>query len=260
MSLNVLQRDDLLRQIARLRAEIDQVKRMLSGQPIGTARIADAAITNAKIKDLTWNKAQGGTATLGGEDNGDGILEVKDQADDVKVTIDKDGIEIDDGSILIKNDDDETMIDSKGVVSTTNFFSNVKEDTSFRSISNSGAYEDIDDTSITTISFTRDTRVLIIYTANIVEFVKSGTAFAGKITLRIDSTDQTGNSFETLLTSVSAYTPPPDVATWGGPVTASGVVTLGTGTHTLKLRAQTINTNSQINVEATSLFYLVLGT
>jgi len=99
--LNTIEKDDLLRRIAWLNAEVDKIKRLLSGQPIGTARIADAAIdtakikdaaiTNAKIANLTWDKAQGGTATLGGVDNGDGELEVKDTNGVVKRIINKDG-------------------------------------------------------------------------------------------------------------------------------------------------------------------------
>lgn len=91
MSLNTLERDDLLRRIAWLNAEVDKIKRMLKGEQVGTARIADAAITNAKIVDLTWDKAQGGTATLGGVDNGNGILEVKDASGVVRRIINKDG-------------------------------------------------------------------------------------------------------------------------------------------------------------------------
>ena len=91
MSLNTLERDDLLRRIAWLNAEVDKIKRMLKGEQVGTAKIADAAITNAKIKDLTWDKAQGGTATLGGIDNGDGILTIKDGNGNIVMISDKDG-------------------------------------------------------------------------------------------------------------------------------------------------------------------------
>lgn len=114
MSLNTLERDDLLRQIAWLKARTDKIERMLKGEQVGTARIADAAIDTAKIKDaaitnakidsLEWDKAQGGTATLGGIDNGDGILTVKDGNGVVKRIINKDGDfwYDDDGNNLIK--------------------------------------------------------------------------------------------------------------------------------------------------------------
>jgi len=91
MALNTLERDDLLRQIAWLKARTDKIERMLKGEQVGTARIADAAITNAKIKDLTWDKAQGGTATLGGVNNGNGLLLIKDASGNTIITIDKDG-------------------------------------------------------------------------------------------------------------------------------------------------------------------------
>ncbi|HPM40680.1 MAG TPA: hypothetical protein PK371_07290 [Bacteroidales bacterium] len=101
MALNTLERDDLLRQIAWLKARTDKIERMLKGEQVGTARIADAAIDTAKIKDaaitnakidsLEWDKAQGGTATLGGADNGDGIFTIKDGSGNVVMISDKDG-------------------------------------------------------------------------------------------------------------------------------------------------------------------------
>jgi len=89
--LNTLERDDLLRQIAWLKARTDKIERMLKGEQVGTAKIADAAITNAKIDSLEWDKAQGGTATLGGADNGDGVLTIKDGNDVIRRVINKDG-------------------------------------------------------------------------------------------------------------------------------------------------------------------------
>jgi len=113
MSLTTLERDDLLRRIAWSNTRIDKLERMLKGEQVGTARIADAAIdtakikdaaiTNAKIANLTWDKAQGGTATLGGVDNGDGIFTIKDGSGNVVMISDKDGQRWydEDGNILI---------------------------------------------------------------------------------------------------------------------------------------------------------------
>lgn len=98
MSLNTLERDDLLRRIAWLNAEVDNIKRMLKGEQVGTARIADAAITNAKIKDLTWDKAQGGTATLGGLDDVNGVLEIRDADNVIRLKFTKDGMVYNDGT------------------------------------------------------------------------------------------------------------------------------------------------------------------
>lgn len=131
MALNTLERDDLLRQIAWLKARTDKIERMLKGEQVGTARIADAAIntakiedaaiTNAKIANLTWDKAQGGTATLGGLDNGDGILNVKNSAGEDIVILDKDGIAIKNGKLTIENENSSIFIDEKGLVSSVVF-------------------------------------------------------------------------------------------------------------------------------------------
>jgi Tfp pilus assembly protein FimT len=234
-------------QVAEILRRISKLEAQMNGMPIG----------NAKIKTLTWDKAQGGTATLGGAANVDGILSVNDALNVEKVRLDKDGMLINDGSLTIKNEDDVLILDASGLISTANFYSDSVVDVTSRSYSNSAAYEDISNTSVTTINFKRDTKVLVMYTLNVVEFPINGTsAFAGKVTLKIDSTDQLNNNFELQLTAISPYA---DAPPWGGPLTASGIITLATGTHTLKLRAQTINTNSQLNIETSSLIYIVLG-
>jgi hypothetical protein len=90
---------------------------MLKGEQVGTARIADAAITNAKIgnasidsakiKDaaitnakiltITWDKAYGGFAVLGGLNGVSGVLQVKDADGNVIVTLDENGMTYSDG-------------------------------------------------------------------------------------------------------------------------------------------------------------------
>lgn len=54
--LNTLDRDNIIRQLARISDRLAQVERMLQGQPIDTVRIADAAITDAKIVSLAAEK------------------------------------------------------------------------------------------------------------------------------------------------------------------------------------------------------------
>jgi len=108
--LNTLERDDLLRRIAWLNSEVDKIKRMLKGEQVGTARIADAAITNAKIKDLTWDKAQGGTATLGGLDNGNGLLQMLNSSGNQLFLLDNTGFHQYDG-----NDNEIITFDENGI-------------------------------------------------------------------------------------------------------------------------------------------------
>ena len=166
MSLNTLERDDLLRRIAWLNAEVDKIKRMLKGEQVGTARIADAAITNAKIKDLTWDKAQGGTATLGGLNNTDGILSIRDNANVEKIVLDKDGILINDGKIVIKNDDETTFIDGKGVVSSAVFGIYADKETTISNISGNYGPSILASPSVELTTRRVNTNIMLFLTVN----------------------------------------------------------------------------------------------
>lgn len=61
MSLNVLERDNILQVVSRQEERIRRLEAMLNGQGIRTARIADAAITDAKIESLSADKITTGT-------------------------------------------------------------------------------------------------------------------------------------------------------------------------------------------------------
>jgi hypothetical protein len=58
MSLNTLEKLSLERELQTLRSRISQLERLLQGQPVGTARIANAAITSAKIEDAAITNAK----------------------------------------------------------------------------------------------------------------------------------------------------------------------------------------------------------
>ena len=62
--LNVIEQSNLIRVVQRLTDRIAKLEAMLQGQPVGTARIADAAITNAKINDLSADKITAGTISV----------------------------------------------------------------------------------------------------------------------------------------------------------------------------------------------------
>jgi hypothetical protein len=56
MSLNTLEKDNILQVVSRQEERIRRLEAMLNGQGIRTARIADAAITDAKIDSLSADK------------------------------------------------------------------------------------------------------------------------------------------------------------------------------------------------------------
>ena len=60
--------------------------------------ILPTAVKNRHFDTITWDKAQGGTATLGGTDNGNGILTIKGEDNIVYMTITKTGIIVNDGT------------------------------------------------------------------------------------------------------------------------------------------------------------------
>src|SRR3990167_8720772 len=71
---------------------------------ITTAKIQDAAITSAKIDNFSFNQGTGGTLTLGGTNNGDGVLNVNNSVGSNVVTLNNTGLTITNGSVTIQND------------------------------------------------------------------------------------------------------------------------------------------------------------
>lgn len=64
-NLNSLSKDDILQIIAAQERRIKKLESLLQGVPIATVRIADAAITSAKIDTLSADKITTGTLSVG---------------------------------------------------------------------------------------------------------------------------------------------------------------------------------------------------
>ncbi len=256
--LNTLERDDLLRRIAWLNAEVDKIKRMLKGEQVGTARIADAAITNAKIKDLTWDKARGGTATLGGLNNTDGILSVKDASNVEKVVLDKDGILINDGKIVIKNGNEESIVDESGIVSTNVFPVDEISGFPYTTFSNS-SYSTISGTETISFSLSRDTRALILVSIIAASAQISSGDCTGRNLYRVYSdldgglTDFMYDSFLISSTNVRENI-------ISKTYSKSDIVTLSAGDHNINLQSMIdFNTNMNTTLDAYNLSIILLG-
>lgn len=65
MSLNTLEQNNILQVVESQERRIKRLEALLSGEGIGTARIADAAITDAKIDSLSADKITTGTLQVG---------------------------------------------------------------------------------------------------------------------------------------------------------------------------------------------------
>lgn len=143
-----LQRPDLVQEIADLRKRISQLERLLQGQPVGTAR----------VQDLRWDKGRGGTITLGGEGNGNGVLQILNALNTQRVLMDNSGILINDGALTIKDENDTTIIDSSGLVSASNFSINLDSGAPFAAFT-STTYADL--TTPIQITIPRATKALV---------------------------------------------------------------------------------------------------
>jgi hypothetical protein len=94
MSLNTLQKNSLLSELADLNIRIKRLEAMLQGQPIDSVRIKDAAITDAKIVSLSADKITTGqlSATtnidIGDSDDGDYI---RMDGNNIRIVMYKDG-------------------------------------------------------------------------------------------------------------------------------------------------------------------------
>lgn len=127
---------------------------------ITTPKVQDGSITDDKIDSLSFNKATGGTLTLGGSGNGNGVMLVKNSVDSTVVTINNAGMAINDGNITIENAGGTTIIDGSGLVSTANFPSDqVINATGYTTTSTS--LTDVTGSSLAAFTLDRDTRVLI---------------------------------------------------------------------------------------------------
>lgn len=252
MSLNTLERDDLLRRIAWLNAEVDKIKRMLKGEQMGTARIADAAITNAKISDLTWDKAQGGTATLGGLNNVDGVLSVLDNAGVEKVVLDKDGLLIKSGKLEIQNDGDVVTMDAKGIRSTSNFTKISGGNASLNQSIPTTAGTDVTGATLTLPTLDRDTVAFIFaqVTSYLVE--DASNKCNGFVSIFLNGNEASETRIQLFSGSITGRTG-----------AAHYLVTLPAGTHTVKLRAVVnvlAGTTATMTVYGYNLSYALLGT
>ena len=94
---------------------------LLRDASISNAKLGTAVIGTANIGTLSFNEITGGTATFGGTNDGDGLVLVNDEAGAERVKLDKTGIKVTGGSVIVEDDEGGTIIDSTGIVSTTSF-------------------------------------------------------------------------------------------------------------------------------------------
>jgi hypothetical protein len=217
---------------------------------ITSANIADLAVTSAKINDFSFNQGTGGTLTLGGTANGNGVMQVLNSSGGTVVTVNNSGVSVTNGNISIQDSSGTTILDATGLVSTANFAADsVTAGTSTNTTSTS--YVDIGSSSIS-FTLSRQSRVLVIYS------VKLGNSAAGSngdntiVCLNVDGSDDQGP------TITGTGTP------WSGGLilttsAVSTIQTLAAGSHTLKLRVKSTDSGATAYTQQATITYLVLG-
>lgn len=90
-------------------------------------QIPTGFIDHANIKDFNFSQGSGGTLTLGGTLNGDGVLSVLNNSGNTVVSLNNTGLTVSNGSITLNGSNGNAIIDSSGIVSTFNFINNTQE-------------------------------------------------------------------------------------------------------------------------------------
>lgn len=154
---------------------------------IDTLHIKDLAVTDAKIVNLSFNKAVGGTLTLGGSNNASGVFSLLNGSGSEVVHMDNTGIQVFNGNITIKNDSSQTAIDAKGIVSNSNNFQLFNFNGGPIQSITSNSQTDITGSS-QTISIPRTTNVLFLLSTESFLVESAGDTADGKMGLNIDGT------------------------------------------------------------------------
>jgi len=223
-------------------------------------------IRSQHISNLSFNKLHGGTLHLGNLNNVDGVFELQNSAgskivtmgtNGIKVTnglgtnivtVDSTGILVNTGSIVVKNSAGSTIIDSSGLNSISSFPSAAFTAGAGQTIVNTES--DIGTTTGTIVT-ARSSKYLFLSNVSS-DLVFSTTTGVNEVFFNLNGTNQSpsgqmggnhGSGHNTILNSTIAL---------------SHLITLGAGTHTIKLRLKN-NNAAGATILGASLVYVALG-
>jgi hypothetical protein len=221
------------------------------------------AVTAINLRNFNFNAGTGGTITLGGISNKNGLLTVRDAGGITKVTADNTGITITDGKLTFVNTAGGTVLDGSGLVSTVSFQAASVEDITTRTTTSS-TFVDVSGGALSPFVTTRATKTVIYVTGFGYNIAWLQNAVAMQLQA-VDSIDGTLVNFpltiEASLTSVGGGGPPYTSFGYSADyqfASAAVIVGLSAGTHTLKLQYKT-NGSGTAELSVTQLGYVVLG-
>lgn len=221
----------------------------LGAGAVGTLNLQNAAVTAAKIKDLSWDSGYGGTLELGGKDNQAGTFSLKDENELERIKMNKDGVEINEGKVTIKDKTNKTFIDSQGLVSTATFQSNSVEQ-SVEQVTSSDTWADISGVSLNIPNLTKNTKFLFLFTALL--YAEDATYASVAVRLDVD-----GISYRPWL--IFTQGDDPNVDRVDAQLSTFKFLTLGAGTHTAKLQFRKWEVGAYGYADQIILSYIQLG-
>lgn len=224
-----------------------------------------SAITLTKIRNFSFSSGTGGTIVLGGTNNGNGLLRVKDSSGGTVITLDNSGILVTDGNIIVQNTAGGTVIDSEGIVSTTSFENTSLFNGAAGLSTTSTSYVDVSGGVVGTIVTTRSLNVsfflmglgynsdfitaqnlrymeLTIYDSFLADDV-TNIFINGGATTDVESSGSTTDFYLTMSDQM---------------VSRSSILTLAAGTHSYKLRYRAV-TGGTATLNAYEAGYIILG-
>lgn len=221
----------------------------------GQRDVASNSLTDRNIRNLSFDKAQGGTLTLGGANNQNGQFALKNSAGSNVITMDNTGMTVTNGTITIKDTNNTTILDATGLVSAANFPNGSYEANSTISTT-STSYVDVSGSSLT-FTLVRSTKVLISFSCDVYYGGSTaGNRYGAQVGVNVDG-------------SLNAYNPSISMS-WGitgatfsidnvGTLSFAKIYTLAAGSHTIKLQWKSTSTDN-VNMLERNLYYIILGT
>lgn len=222
--------------------------------------VLDGTTGNATFKGTVQaGSVISGELTVGGSLNGNGRIHVLDSGGVERVTIDNNGITINNGKVVINDQNGTLVIDSQGIRSTTQFEVNsVVNVVNNFTLTSLDVWTDITGFSMTTSNFTRPLQVFIILTSGLQ--VDGGPDFSarGRVGINIDGT--IASDWISWYAGKSGGVGNMNLLHVQTTHTVSNPI--GVGTHTIKGQAHLSNfsgTAPTLTIYDRSLTYIVFG-
>jgi hypothetical protein len=230
----------------------------IAGDLIGQGINAD----NITTGEMSFDRARGGMMKLGGENNQNGEFALYDENGLEKILMDKDGMQIMNGAMIIKDTNGRTIVDGSGLVSESNFANTGAAITNVSSqeISSNNTLEDVTGAKF---NFILKRRATILIFGHIVLGLRNGSVGDYKAEVHTELHRDGTNLTRTWVTGGVDSDGPFGIGTFFFqtiPILYIGQ--LDKGQHVIQLKAeQEIVTGTPIlKIQEWRLSYIILGT